>query len=246
MSRPDADRHCGLHAVSALFRRRPDDVLRLFFTEDLRMAAASFAQQMAAMRRPYRLVPAEELATVAGTTHHGGICAVAKPRWFEWLDPAKPPRTTLLLVLDGVANPHNLGAIARSAAFFGLGHIVLSDHPQQARLSDAAYRTAEGGFEHLTIWRSQDLVADLRAFDRLYRTVAAMPGEGAVPLPDLPRDRPIMLVLGNEESGVRSSVASACRRRVRIVGSADVESLNVAQSAAVLAFALGGIFNPSP
>lgn len=245
MARPDPDRICGLNAVGALFRKRPDAALRLFFTDALSRAAGPFAKTMAELHRPYRLVPEEELAQVSGTTHHGGICVVAKPLWFEWLNPEKPPRTPLLLVLDGVANPHNLGAIARSAAFFGLGHLVLGDHPQQARLSDAAFRTAEGGIEHLTIWRSTDLVADLRAFDRHFRTVAAVADAEAAPLPEVPRDRPVMLVLGNEETGVRPWVAAGCRRRVRIVGSGAVESLNVAQAASVLAFALGGIVNPS-
>src|SRR5262249_49922314 len=59
-----------------------------------------------------------------------------------------------LLILDGVSNPHNLGAIARTAAFFGLPRMVLSDHPAQALPSDASYRVSEGGLEHLELHRA--------------------------------------------------------------------------------------------
>ncbi|MEI4927341.1 TrmH family RNA methyltransferase, partial [Klebsiella pneumoniae] len=58
-----------------------------------------------------------------------------------------------LLVLDGVSNPHNFGAIVRTAAFLGVRHVVLSERPEQAVPSDAAVRVAEGGLEHVVLWR---------------------------------------------------------------------------------------------
>ena len=71
-----------------------------------------------------------------------------------------------------------------------------------------------------------------------YRTVAATLTADAMPLQTLPRDRPIALVLGNEEIGVSLDAREACRRRVRILGAGPVQSLNVAQAAAVLLAAL--------
>ena len=63
------------------------------------------------------------------------------------LDFVRPPLHPLLLILDGIGNPHNLGAIARSAAFFGVGAMLLHETPLQAMPTDAAYRVAEGGLE---------------------------------------------------------------------------------------------------
>ena len=97
------------------------------------------------------------------------------------LDMARPPRHGMLLVLDQVGNPHNLGAIARSAAYFGVGAMVLHDTPAQAMPSDAAYRVAEGWLEYLDLYRAPDLAGALRALDRLYRTVAATAGGDGVP-----------------------------------------------------------------
>jgi RNA methyltransferase, TrmH family len=152
----EVDAICGFEAVSALFARRPADVLRLFYGEALRGRVGPSAP-------PYRMLPPAELTRAAGTSRHGGVVAVAWPRPVPTFDAARPPLVPLLLVLDGVGNPHNLGAIARSAAFFGVGVVLLREGAGQAKLSGAAYRTAEGGMEHLELYRAADLAACLGA-----------------------------------------------------------------------------------
>jgi len=231
---------CGPRAVAALFARRPEDVLRLFYLAEQRPRVGPWCAALAAAKKPYRMVEPEELAKVAGTPHHGGLAAVAKPRALPFLDLARPPRHPLLLVLDGVGNPHNLGAIARSAAFFGVRALLIAERRGAAMPSDAAYRTAAGGLEYLDLYRTRDLPGALAALDPHYRTVAAALTPEARPLHELPRDRPVALVLGEEDEGVSPPVLAACRRQVRIVGSPRMQSLNVAQAAAVLLHALCG------
>jgi TrmH RNA methyltransferase len=234
------DTICGRAAVAALFARRPQDALRLFYVTEQRHAAGAWCSVLAAAKRPYRLVTADELERVAGTPHHGGVAAVAKPRPPLPFDAGRPPRTKLLLVLDGIGNPHNLGAIARSAAFFGAGALLLAEREGAAMPSDAAYRTAEGGLEYLEVLRTAALPAALVELQPYFLPVSASLSPHATPLAELPRDRPIALVLGNEEQGVSQQVLSACRRHVHIAGSGNVQSLNVAQAAAVLLHALCG------
>src|SRR5215472_15361740 len=165
-------RICGLAAVRALFEGDPDRVERLFFVSGLARDAGPLCRILAVARKPYRQVDTAELARVAGTMLLGGIVAIARPRPLIELDPdaargwardGKP-----LLLLDGVGNPHNLGAIARTAAFFGLERMVLADRPDQAFPSDAAYRVAEGGLEHLAIYRAR-LPAALSGVRPAYR-----------------------------------------------------------------------------
>lgn len=235
------DNICGLKPVDALFTRRADSVQRLFYLPTLKPAAGAYCAKLAAARKPYRMVEAEELEKIAGTPHHGGIVAVAKSRVPAIFDPMNPPRHKLLLVLDGIGNPHNLGAIARSAAFFGVEALLIGEGLGHAMPSDAAYRTSEGGLEWLDLYRSRNLPNVLSALDANYRTVAAALGRDAVPLADIPRDRPVALVLGNEENGVSPAVLEACRRQVRIAGTGRVQSLNVAQAAAVLLADFAGI-----
>lgn len=237
----DLVRIAGLAAVSALFARAPQRVERLFYDEALREAAGPFCKVLAAARRPYRMLPRAELDRVAGTALHGGIVAVARPKAIPAFDPAAVlaarERISLLLVLDGIANTHNLGAIARTAAFFGLDRMVLSGHPKQAGPSDSAHRVAEGGLEHLTLYRAAPLAPALGVI-RPGFLVAGAVAEGGVAPAALPRDRPIALVLGNEERGLGPETLAACGARVTLGGAGRIESLNVAVAAGILIHAL--------
>ncbi|MBM3485695.1 MAG: RNA methyltransferase, partial [Alphaproteobacteria bacterium] len=240
-AREELARIAGLPAVAALFATRPDAVERLFFLPALEAATTPFCRHLAARRKPYRRVEADELARVAGTVLHGGIVALAPPRPVLALDAraARAWATSLpmLLVLDGVANPHNFGAIARTAAFFGLDRIVLSDHPGQAGASDAAIRVAEGGLERLSLYRASDLPATLRILGETFHTVATV-AEGGGPVEALAHAMPVALVLGNEEAGLPRETIAASASRVTIRGTGLVQSLNVAAAAAVLIHAV--------
>ncbi|MFT8243729.1 TrmH family RNA methyltransferase [Roseomonas sp. BN140053] len=232
---------CGRAAVLAAFARRPGDIQRLFYTPALRPEAGAICATLARLRRPYREVETAELARIAGTPHHGGIVAIAAQRRLPPLPvplPAALRAAPVLPVLDGVGNPHNLGAIARSAAFFGCIGMVLSGDPRQAGLGEAAFRTAEGGLEALSLYTAADLPAALRGIGDAVLTVAAVATGGVAP-EALPRDRPIALVLGNEEQGLGAATAGSCAARVTLPGSGRVESLNVSVAAAVLIHALG-------
>jgi TrmH RNA methyltransferase len=237
---PDPDRICGPAAVAAAFATRPDAVLRLFYLPTRRREAGPFCKRMAEARRPYREVPPGELMRIAGTEHHGGIVAVVLPREVPELGPPFPQvllGARVLPVLDGIGNPHNLGAIARSAAFLGCAGMLLSGDPRGAGLSDAAYRTAEGGLEHLALYRIGALPVALRAMAPRFTTVAAVPRGGVAP-EALPTGKPFALVLGNEETGLPPATLAACAHRVTLPGSGKVESLNVSVAAAVLIHAL--------
>jgi TrmH RNA methyltransferase len=239
--RSDALRVAGLAAVSALFKQAPERVERLFFLPDMGRAVGRFCQALGRAHKPYRQVDAEELARIAGTAMHGGVVALAKPRPVIPLDAAEATSwistVPLLVVLDGIGNPHNLGAIARTAAFLGIDRLVISDDPAQAAPSDAAYRVSEGGLEFIQVFRSTALPATLQQLKPAYRVVGAALGRGRKP-EALPRDRAIALVLGNEERGLSPATLHACDEIVTIPGSGWVQSLNVAATAAILMHAL--------
>jgi len=235
-------RVAGLPAVTALFATSPQRVERLFFDERLKPLVGNFCTELARARKPYRLVGPEELERVAGTVLHGGVVAIAAPRPMRDFDPADAAAWAQgrnpLLLLDGVGNPHNLGAIARTAAFFGVPSMGLSDHPAQALPSDASYRVAEGGLEYVELFRIKGIASALGRLREHYCVIGAAPGRGAT-IGSLHRTgRPIALVLGNEERGLPSATLEACEKIVGIPGSGRVQSLNVAASAAVLIYAL--------
>lgn len=240
--RPKLLRVAGLPAVKALFATAPGRVERLFFDSRLKAQVGDLCAELARGRKSYRMVEADELERVAGAVMHGGIVAWAQPKPVPALDPDKAKDWARdgkpLLLLDGIGNPHNLGAIVRTAAFLGLPRIVLSDHPAQALPSDASYRVAEGGLEYVELYRAAGFARALQQLRRSYRVIGTA-AENGKPVEELRRsDRPLALVLGNEEHGLSQATLKACDGIVTIAGSGFVQSLNVAASAAILLHAL--------
>lgn len=230
-------RVAGLPAVQALFARDPDRVERLFFLPELQAGAAPMTSVLARLRKPFRILPAEELAKVAGSTMHGGIVAIAQPKAVQRFDAAEAAgwaaKERLIVILDGVSNPHNLGAIARTAAFFGVAHMLVSDHPAQAMPSDAAYRVAEGGLDYLDLVQVRGIVPALRRLSESFRIVGTGLVPGARAIATVPRDKPIALVLGNEERGLDRTTLALCDIVATIPGGGRVQSLNVAAASAI-------------
>lgn len=233
-------RICGLAAVRALFERDPSRVERLFYAAAMKVPVGAFCRMLAHAHKPYRQVDQADLARIAGTILHGGVVAIARPLPLldfdpkaarQWARDGKP-----LLILDGVGNPHNLGAIVRSAAFFGCERIVLSDRPEQSLPSSASFRIAEGGFEHLNLYRAP-LPAALDELRPVYRIIGTALGYRAAPN-QWAGSRPVALVLGNEETGLGPHTIAACDEIITIPGSGRVQSLNVAAAAAILIYLL--------
>lgn len=235
-------RIAGMPAVAALFARAPQRVERLFFDERMKPEAGAFCAALARARKPYRLVASDELERVAGSVMHGGIVALAHPvplstfdliEARQWARDGQP-----LILLDGVSNPQNLGAIARTAAFFGLPRLVLSDHKAQALPSDAAYRIAEGGLDFLQLYRATRFASALKPLRDSYHILGTALGQGKS-IDGLGKsDRPFAIVLGNEEHGLPPATLKACETIVTIQGSGAVQSLNVAASAAIFIHAV--------
>ena len=238
---------CGWQAVSTLFAQHPEEIRRLFFDPATGKRAGEFCAWLAQHKRIYRQVTPEELEKVAGTVHHGGIVAVIAERPLrrvtrEGIEAWARDRTPLLL-LDRVSNANNLGAIVRTAAFFGVKAVILPDHPAQALPGDAAYRVAEGGMEFVDFYRVPALPEFCAELKRHYCVIGtSLSGNQLSPSAAKARGlpRPPALVLGNEERGIAPGVATVCDRLVKIPGANTVESLNVAAAAAVLCWEFFG------
>jgi len=233
---------CGLAAVQARFARDPGSIRRLYFDYATGRKIGAMCKALAAGKMIYRCVEPAELEKIAASVHHGGIVAVVgapvpdAPREDElraWAARCEP-----VLVIDRIGNAHNLGAIARTAAFFGVRRLVLTDHPSAALPNDAAYRVAEGGLEHLDVFSVKHPAEFCRALvEAGYDVIGAATKGGKLQVKD-GRKNPIALVLGNEEDGLASDVTAACTRLVTVPGSGKVESLNVSAAAAVLMWEL--------
>lgn len=233
---------CGLAAVTAQFASEPGAMKRLFFDRATARKIGAMCKALAQAKKVYRCVEATELEKIAGTRHHGGVVAVVaagelrapKPAELrDWMRKGEP-----VLVLDRVGNAHNLGAIARTAAFFGVPRLILPEDPAAAVPGEAAFRVAEGGLAHVEVLRVTELAMFLRELAAAGYDVVGAAARGGRLQAAGAKGRPVALVLGNEEHGLAPAVAAACSRLVTIPGSGKVESLNVSVAAAVLMWEL--------
>ena len=189
-------------------------------------------------RLGYRVVESGDLDKLTQTQHHEGVCFEVcrrPPLTFSILLQLlpTPPKPALLLWLDGVGNPHNFGAVLRSAANFGVHGAMLSQDSALA-LSGAAYRVAEGGAEAVPIAQiamGEDVFGPLRNAE--FSVAATVPREGE-PLYAASLPKRLVIVLGAEGGGLRQGLIDRADLHLTIPGSGAVESLNVAASAAVL------------
>jgi TrmH RNA methyltransferase len=226
----------GFNAVQAVFARRPQAIRKLWLAEARIPQLQALLKWCVAHRIGYRVVPEADLQKLAASSHHEGVVAdvLRQPELSltDWLRdlPAGPQ---CALWLDGVGNPHNLGAILRAAAHFGIAAVLLPRHASLA-LSGAAVRVAEGGAEwvpFVRLGRGDNSLAQLRgAGFRLAATVV----RGGTSLFATPLPKRLVYVLGAESEGMDAALAAACDLRLSIPGSGAVESLNVAAATAVL------------
>lgn len=233
-------RLCGLAAVRARFQRDPGSFQRLYFDAATGRKIGVLCRVLAQAKRIYRQVPGEELERIAGSVHHGGIVAVVTPPVVRPVTPDVVAgwvrESARVLLLEGIGNAHNLGAIVRTAAFLGVPHLVLAGDAAAAQPNDAAHRVAEGGFEHVSLWRATDLPALIAQIRSAGGEVFGADTRGGAMRPGArPPGRSLRAVaLGNEEHGLSPATASACSQRVTLPGSGRVESLNVSVAAALM------------
>lgn len=226
----------GLNAVRAVFARRPEAIRKLYLLEARIPQLQPLLKWCVAHRIGYRVVEDADLQKLAASTHHEGVVADVlreEPQSLTaWLR-AVPAGPQCALWLDGVGNPHNLGAILRSAAHFGAAAVLLPKHSTMA-LSGAAARVAEGGAEQLPfvrLGREDNAIAQLHgAGFRLAATIVR--GGEDVFATTLPQR--LVYVIGAEGEGMDPKLAALCDLRLSIPGSGAVESLNVAAATAVL------------
>jgi 23S rRNA (guanosine2251-2'-O)-methyltransferase len=257
----------GLHAVEAALRAGRRRLLRLHVKAgaDKHAALAALALERGL---PVQERAGGELDALAHGGHHQGVvlecgplpvlddrAALALGAW----PPAQPgqpgpPRQPasgpppLLLALDQVEDPRNLGAVVRSAAAFGAAGLVLPrDH--SAPLSAVASSASAGALERLPVHEVPNLARFLEQAKRSGFWVAGAAANGGTPLAGYAHDRPLVLVLGSEGRGLRPLVARGCDQLLTIplpglepgtAGAAadGLESLNVSAAAAVLLYHL--------
>jgi 23S rRNA (guanosine2251-2'-O)-methyltransferase len=231
----------GLHAVNAALERAPERVLELWIAQprdDSRMRELKDRAEKVGVH--VHTASAEALAKLVGdVVHQGTVAAMRALKPWDEHDLAKSLGALavdpLLLVLDGVTDPHNLGACLRTADAAG-AHAVVIPKDRAAAVDGVVRKVAAGAAEFIPVATVTNLARTLDTLKERGIWVVGTDGEAEKPLYSADLKRPLAVVLGAEGSGMRRLTKDKCDFLVRIPMAGHVQSLNVSVAAGIALF----------
>jgi 23S rRNA (guanosine2251-2'-O)-methyltransferase len=226
----------GFHAVVARLRHAPDSIKDIYVEasrRDKRMV--SLIEQAERTGRKVHPVAAERLDGLAGGTRHQGVVALAETRLLavdvdEVLDVVEGP--ALLLILDGVTDPHNLGACLRTADAAGV-HAVIAPRDRAVGLNTTVQRVACGAADTVPYIMVTNLARTMRGLKDRDVWLVGTDDEATTGVHGVDARQPMAWVMGAEGEGMRRLTRETCDQLVNIPMLGSVESLNVSVASAV-------------
>jgi 23S rRNA (guanosine2251-2'-O)-methyltransferase len=229
----------GFHAVTVRLKTAPESVVEVHLDTQRRDARMrGFAERAAAAGA--KVVDSDDtrLSKLAGNERHQGVVALVKPlparhSLDDILDDAKTP--PLVLALDGVTDPHNLGACLRVADGAGV-HAVVAPKDHAVGLNATVAKVASGAAETVPYLMVTNLARALGELKERDIRIVGASDDATLTIYDLELSGPVCLVLGAEGKGLRQLTRNTCDALVRIPMAGAVESLNVSVAAGVCLF----------
>jgi len=226
----------GFHAVFAALEDshdKPFEILLADTRQDDRAARVKALAQQHGVR--VRVLPRADLDLKSPDgLRHQGVLAYVPQKTLEGEDflyaPAEPQR--LLLALDSIQDPHNLGACLRTAEAVGVSAVIVP-RDRSAVLGAAAHKAAAGSAERVPLVAVTNLVRSLERLKELGYWITGLAGEASETLYDVDLTGPAVLVVGAEGEGLRRLTRETCDRLVKIPMEGKAESLNASVAAAV-------------
>jgi len=184
-------------------------------------------------------VPKERLDALSSTLRHQGVIAVCAARRYEELDNVldtikQQGKTPFVILLDEVQDPHNLGAVIRTAECAGAQAVVVTQH-NSAGLTPATGRASAGAIEHVPVCKAQNLEQTIEKLKEQGIWVVGADPQGK-PAWELDLTGPVALVVGGEDGGVRRLVLEKCDFLAGLPMYGKINSLNVSVAAGILMY----------
>ncbi len=224
----DLVRIYGFHSVEAALKAPRRELVRLYATA---AAAERLKGAIEARGVETRILSLEEIsARSPRDAVHQGLLLEARP--LAPIDISELPPDGLVLVLDQITDPHNVGAILRTAAAFAVDALVTTER-HSPELSGALAKSASGGLEHVSIASVTNLARALAEMGDMGYLRVGLDSEAAAPLDEVPLSRPLALVLGAEGKGLRRLTRERCDVLARLDLPGAIKSLNVSNAAAI-------------
>ncbi len=184
-------------------------------------------------------IPLEKFRTYSPDRKAQGVIALKQDFKYSSIDDilleAKNSAFPLILILDEIQDPHNVGAILRSAECSGVNGIILTKH-HSATITSTVTKVSAGATEHIKICQVNNLARTIDELKKKGFWIVGSSLENAKPYTDIDYKIPIALIVGNEEKGIRKLTASKCDFLVKIPMSGKIQSLNVSVAAGIILF----------
>ncbi len=231
----------GTHAVKAAWQNTDRHIQAVFLSENSTREFASFQSVKGAKRPPPSVVPKKELDRMTGGAVHQGMALIADPLQEMFLSDliikSDQKTRSVVLILDQVTDPHNVGAILRSACAFG-ADAILMQRKHAPDIEGVLAKTACGAVEHVSVIQETNLS---RAIEKLQEggfMVIGLDERGEQTISEVKDHQKIALVMGAEGPGIRQNVAGHCDILAKLEMHGPIPSINVSNAAAVALYAL--------
>jgi 23S rRNA (guanosine2251-2'-O)-methyltransferase len=224
----DVSRIYGFHSVEAALKAPRRELIRLYATA---AAAERLQPDIAARGVETRIMSSEEIAARAPRDAvHQGVLLEARP--LAPIDVSELPPKGLVVVLDQITDPHNVGAILRTAAAFAVDALMTTER-HSPEISGALAKSASGGLEHVPICTVTNLARALAEIGDMGYLRVGLDSEGPALLVPVALTRPLALVLGAEGKGLRRLTRENCDVLARLELPGAIKSLNVSNACAI-------------
>ncbi len=238
---------CGRNAVREALSGDAQRIVKVILSKT---STPQFAAEIRALSReakiPVQTVPPQRLKRMLPDINHQGVAVVLSSVSYlsvhdlltqagSVLDEVRE-RKPLVLILDHIQDPYNFGAILRSAVGAGVAGVIIPDR-DAAPVNATVLKTSAGAATRIPIARTRNLARVLDEMKERGYWIVGATGDGETSIWETDWDRPLGIVIGSEEKGMRSSVAGLCDHTVSIPLGEGVESLNASVAAGIILFA---------
>ena len=231
----------GLRSIEECLQANPERVSKILIAQGKVSSRVEQIRQLAQQKRiPIEPIPKNQTSFAGILNAEDPVLAVLKEYEYtdftsfkqECSEQIQEKKKVIILALDGITDPHNLGAILRTAAFMGVFGVILP-RERSVSITETVYRIASGGLEYLQVTQVTNLVSALKELKEVGFWTVGFSEHSNQELKDLRKDFSPVIVIGNEEKGIRPLVKENCDFFVSLKPRGKLKSLNASVAASL-------------
>lgn len=230
----------GRNPVLEALANRPDEVEKVFLKSSLQPSTIdNLTNLLSEHSIPLSKVPQEKLNKLVGRVNDQGIVALLSQikytDFFDWVAELDVATNPAVILLDGIEDPHNFGAILRSAAAAGISAVMVPTQ-KQSPVNATVFKTSSGTAGRIPIIRVHDINQGVKDLKLAGFEIVALDGNAKKSVWDATFDKPVAFFIGNEGEGLAQSSLKKSSKSYSIPMQNNVESLNASVSAALICY----------